>query len=153
MEVSAWVNAWKSFFCASGEMPMPVSFTSQRKVTWDAVLGCLADTNRNFAAVVGELDRVAQKVVENLPQSVRDRRAEGSGVVGSTQPTNSIFLVEARSASNFQRAFQCFPQIKFQLSKVSFRASIFEKSRISLMTVSSEFALRRMVSAKLRCLG
>ena len=68
VEPSAWLNASKSRFCPFSSMPMPVSRTSKRRIA--CVVGFAdAGDGDDHLAVAGELDRVADEIVEDLAQS------------------------------------------------------------------------------------
>ncbi len=67
------------------------------------------------------------------------------------KPASSIFFAWDRSASNSRAPSSTLVQLKSSSSKVNLPASIFEKSRMSLITVSSASPLERIVWARSRC--
>ena len=68
-----------------------------------------------------------------------------------TSEANSIFFSRARSARSSTASSTVLRRSKSRISNSSFPASIFEKSRMSLMMVRSDSALEHMVCAKSRC--
>ena len=65
VDASAWMKLSKRRACCVASMPMPVSVTSKRTPIAVAMLRFLADSEDDLAGV-GELDRVAEQVDEDL---------------------------------------------------------------------------------------
>ena len=118
--------------CLSAGIPMPVS--DDREVQRDGVLveRRALDVHDDFAAL-GELDRVADQIRQHLPQPARDRRrARRARRTRMWQASSRLFCC-ARIASVFIRSSTVSRSGKRMCSSSSLRASIFEKSRMSLM--------------------
>ena len=134
---------------ASGAMPMPVSFTSNSTVTCSAVSpSLLARTSTsprsvNFTALAVRLTRTCRSRNES-PRSP-------GGISGSMRQASSMPLVCARSASKSTAPSTVSRRLKSMASSASLPASIFEKSRMSLMMSSSDSVLLRIVSTYSRC--
>jgi len=128
VEASAWTNGPKICHCFSAGMPMPVSDTVNLSPLV-AVPPVELDVDDHLAAV-GELDGVADEVHEHLaepPRIADDRRGTSAG---SGSPVERL-LVGAR-ASSLTASSTASRRSNGTRSSDSLRASIFEKSRMSL---------------------
>jgi len=114
---------------ASAGMPMPVSLTAKYSSTWVGV-SPLDHAPEHHLACLGELDPFTIRLVMTC-------RDGGSPASVRTSPlisdTSSMCLLSARSASNSIVLSTVARRSKSRLSKCSLPASIFEKSRMSLM--------------------
>ena len=130
----------EDYFCFSVGMPTPVSFTTKCKQAIAGVVAIPAATLTNDLAVFRELDGVADQIDEHLAHAagVAD---DGVGnvrldVVDQFQP-----FWRARTPKRLQGFAQAFAESQSGLdSSSSLPASILEKSRMSLMTVSRDSA-------------
>ena len=98
VDASAWANASKMSRLLSAAMPMPVSWTATRNVTRVGGHRLGVDAHRDFAAL-GELDRVADQVDEDLaePAGVADE------IVGNAR-TDLVRQLERLGVSERRRA-------------------------------------------------
>ena len=137
-------------------MPIPVSRTAQSRqnvLVRDSVRRPRAGPS--ISPCLGELDRVADQVGDDLPQCGPDRRPARSRHarrdVSDAAPGPWPW---ARNASGLQQLAQrCRARLKSISSRSSLPASIFEKSRMSLITASSQSAELRTSSRYSRCCG
>ena len=128
------------------EMPMPVSWTSKRSVASRGRLADRRDADDDFAAL-GELDRVADQIDQHLPQAAGVAAQRRGHVAVHERRRAPVPSACARSASR-----STVPRPRRADRSRSSRsparpASIFEKSRMSLMIRSSASALDWIVSA------
>ena len=103
VELSAWVNGWNSRACCSGGMPMPVSRTANTRSIVpggrSAAGGGEADLHGHLA-LLGELERVADQVRQDLPQpqGVADQMIRHVGPTWTTSST-CFSITRARNVS------------------------------------------------------
>ena len=116
---------------------MPVSRTSKRRRSADSCRRLVDARRTTTSPCVGELDRVADQVHEHLAQPPRiaphDRRHVGSDQRGQLE---ALGLRRARPAARATSS-TASRRSKSMVSSSSLPASIFEKSRMSLMIASS----------------
>ena len=139
VEASACVNASNNTSSLSAAMPMPVSRTSKRTVASASPSSTrLTDTatsplSVNLMALPTRLVRTCR----SRPGSPRS----ADGTSASTSAVSSSPLPCACSAGRSQVSSTVRRRSKSRVSSSSFPASILEKSRMSLMIVSSASAL------------
>ena len=120
-------------------MPMPVSRTAKRSVTAVSPSSTSRYGHRDLA-VLGELDGVADEVGEDWRRRPGSPR-RAAGTSASTSAVSSSPLLWACRASRSQVSSTVRRRSKSSVSSSSLPASILEKSRMSLMIVSSASAL------------
>ena len=144
VDESACVNDWNSRPMPSAVRPMPVSRTAKVSSTSPAATGAARHRQHHLAAL-GELHRVGQQVEQDLAQPrhvAADRRPArrprtGRRCRGASRSRAALTRSSADSTHS-RRSNGC--------ASMSMRpASILEKSRMSLMMVSSASPLSRMV--------
>ncbi len=146
VEVSTWLNFSKSRPILLAGMPMPVSRTVKRRRTEGE--RSLAATSTCTATSPAEVNLMAL-----LTRLVRIwRRRPGSprssaGTAGSTVQRSSRPLLCADAARTAERSSIRPVRSKSRVSRSSFLASIFEKSRISLSNPSRPSPLTRTMLA------
>ncbi len=101
-------------------------------------------------APLGELDGVAHEIREDLPQRPGSPRREG-GTSASTRQASSMPFSCALGARSSTASSTVVGRSKSRISSSSLRASIFEKSRMSLMSDRRASPLFRTISAYSRC--
>ena len=105
-------------------------------------------------ALLGELDGVADQVDDDLAQSARIADERVGHVRARCGTTSSRPFSCARGASSLTRVLDRVAEAERRADRASARrASIFEKSRMSLMMVSSESADSFTVRRYSRCCG
>ena len=151
IESSACINAWNSSaWVSGGDADTGVlDFKAHQQIGRRLLLGRHAD--RHLAGV-GKFDGVADEVSQDLAQTTRVA-AQPGGTSGATAQFNSRPLAWAWPASISKVSSTTSRRLKSSSSKRSSPASILEKSRMSLITISNASALVRMVSASSRCSG
>ena len=134
VEVSACSKAANSWPSLSAAMPMPVSRTAKRRrsppASWPS-----SSTRSTMRAVLGELDRVAQQVEQRLRQPRRVAAQRGGHARRRRMPSARP-LACARSATRRGVRASSRASEKSVCSSSSLPASIFDRSRMSLMTCS-----------------
>ena len=154
MLLSTWLNERKSRSIRSGGMPIPVSRTAKAKVAGvpgrDGVNGSTTRTeistspvSVNFTALLRRLTRICLTRVTS-PSTT-------AGTSGSICATRSMPRAVACAATRSSEPSTQSRSTNGCRSSSSSPDSIFEKSRTSLMIVSSESPLRRTVSVNSRC--
>ena len=136
VDMSAWVNGWNSFAACSRVMPMPVSRTENLSCTFSPVRSQLLDFEADLAAL-GELHGVVDQVGQDLA-SRSGSPSSCCGMSGATSARNSRPLSCAFWAVSVVTELMTSSSRKSVVSMSSLPASIFEKSRMSLMIASSE---------------
>ncbi len=136
VDMSAWVKGWKRRAACSGVMPTPVSRTEKRSLTRSPVCSSSSALSRisprsvNFTALLTRFVRIWPR------RSGSPRRPCGTEVGAS-----------ARNSRPFSWAFCPVTVVTVEItssswngvvSRSSLPASIFEKSRMSLMIPSSD---------------
>ena len=149
VEPSPWVKGEKSAWSRSGGMPMPVSRTSKRSVALSPSAAGEGDPDGDLAPL-GELDGVADEVESICRSRPGSPRREG-GTSASTRQTSSRPFSCALGASSSTTSSTVVGRSKSRISSSSLPASIFEKSRMSLMSDSRASPLFRTISAYSRC--
>ena len=151
----------RSAVCFSGGMPMPVSRTGKCRKTgrqrksqsqgreeplvsgrgYPLSARPARTARHDHLALLGELDGVAHQVDDDLAQPVRVARPGPSGTSGAMWQASSRPFCGARMASVLQGVADSSRAGRSRsCSRSSLPASILEKSRMSLITVSSESA-------------
>ena len=153
VEPSACRNASKILSRASGRMPIPVSATSKRRsilaspAPWGrfsrAILTEIAPASVNLTALPIRLCRICRSRLGSA------RTWDGRSPAIWQSSFRPLDLADSACISTVSRAR--VRRSKSICSKSRWPASIFEKSRMSLMMRSSERAERWMVSAYWRC--
>ena len=159
VEASACWNASKMIRCFSGGMPMPVSATSNAttvgacfRTGWSGLQPPIAgETVQPHAALLGELERVRQQVLQHLLQAlaVGDHAAVE---VGSSCTSNDRLRLSASCRNG--RATMSSRLVK-KISSASTETvpdSIFDRSRMSLIRFSRSVPAPWMVRANSTCL-
>ena len=152
VEESAWENDWNRRPMPSGERPMPVSRTANVSSTSAAGGRGRADGQHDLAGL-GELHGVGEQVEQDLAQPrhvARDRRAARRPRTGRRcrGPSRPRAAPRGRAPTRRTRAGRtAAPRCP------SGPASIFEKSRMSLMIVSSASPESRIVVGVVALLG
>ena len=144
VEASAWANAWKRCFCAAGAIPMPLSRMRKLSCATDSVSLC-SSTRRETSPRLVNLIPLPSRLVSTWRKRVASPR-RWMGTAGSVKPASSIPFAWAVPASRSSVPSTTSCKLKSRISNVSLPASIFEKSRMSLMTVSRFSPLARTVS-------
>ena len=144
VEASAWLNFWKSLPIPSAESPMPVSRTAKVSsavlpVTVAVTVSTTSPRSVNLMALASRLSRICRsRVTSPLTAggtSPSNRYARSSCFCAARVPTRS-----SADSTHSRRSNGC--------ASMSMRpASIFEKSRMSLMMVKSASPESRMVAA------
>ncbi len=62
------MNDWKIRFCSTGEIPIPLSTTAKVQRDFVVAAGVQGDLDDDLA-VLGELDRVAEEIEQDLPHA------------------------------------------------------------------------------------
>jgi len=136
---SACVKLSKIAACRSGAMPIPVSRTLRRTVI------CAALSARRSAWIVTSPAVVNLIALPTRLTSICRSRAgsprNASGTSAPTSAASSSPFSCARGPSRSATSSITPQRLKSITSSVIFPASIFEKSRMSLMTVNSASAL------------
>ena len=146
---SAWTKLSKTAAWRSGGMPMPVSRTEKRSETepdacavgWTAMT--ISPDSVNLMALPARFTRT-WRIRLGSPRS-------HAGTVGGTRHAKLRPLACAWAASRSATSSMVSRTSKSVTSMVTCPAPSFEKSRISLMMLSRESALLRMVRACERC--
>ena len=140
MEVSAWLKAWNMRSFCSGVMPMPVSRTRKCSVT-PASSSASADTSTTTSPATGNLTALLPRFTSTCPRRSGSQTSAVGRVAGasnsSSSPLDSAFrptMLAVSSSTSSSRNGTC--------SRAIFPASIFEKSRMSLMMPSRLSAAR-----------
>ena len=146
---SAWRNASKiDRLLVLGGMPMPVSRTAKRHGS--PLPGRHA---KRHLPALGELERVREQVLQDLPEPLRDRSRSSPGVPPAT------LCVEARAP------FCCAMRLEASWSgrrravasddgldvSSTLPASIFDRSRMSLISASRSLPAEEIVCANFTC--
>ncbi len=151
--LSAWLNFWNSRLLASSRQAD--AGVAHRKVQQGAVLARLGNHAQHHLAGFGEFHRVAQQVEQDLAQprhvAVDDGRHLARAV--ALEDIGDVEVLLGRTAGIRSSADSTQSRRSKGWASMSMRpASIFEKSRMSLMIVSSASPLvadRRRVVALL----
>ena len=149
--MSAWVKGSKINFCFSAGMPMPVSATVICTVCTSSLFSFTLTCSETSPFCVNLM-----ALPTRLRTTCRSRRPSPvthSGTSGAISQISSSALSSARKASVCSVSSRQFLRLKSTFSNSTLPASIFEKSRMSLMTVSSVLDERSMVSRYSRCSG
>ena len=151
VEVSAWENGLKINSRLSSGIPTPVSATVNRQTqsapslvsTW--TFTAISPLSVNLMALPTRLITIWRSRLES-PRTI-------SGTSGATSHSNSSPFSSARTANVFSVDSKLSRRLKSSASRSIFPASIFEKSRMSLITVSRESPDIFTVSRYSRCSG
>ena len=138
IERSACSKASKITCCFSGGMPIPVSETAKRELRLVLAASLGLHMKHNFS-LLGELDGVANEVEDDLAQPGRISH-QRIGHIGPDVAGEFESLLLSPQRQQLQGIFESVSQIEFDGIEVQFRASILEKSRMSLTSVNSELA-------------
>ena len=133
VEASACVKSWNSRSICSAVMPMPVSLT--RKCIQSPAVDAARATSSQIVAVLGELAGVAEQVEQDLPHlgHVGAHRPELVGAADLAACCRSSRPAAERSSP---RPRPCAATSKVSTNSSILPASIFERSRMSLMSDS-----------------
>ena len=134
--MSACTNGWKSFADCSGVMPMPVSRTENLSCTFSPVRSSSSMFSRISPRSVN-LTALLTKFVRIWPRR-SGSPSRCSGISGETWARNSRPLSCAFWAVSVVTELITSSSRKSVFSMSSLPASIFEKSRMSLMMASSD---------------
>ncbi len=132
VDMSACVNGWNSFAACSGVMPMPVSRTENLSCTFSPVRSSSSMFKPDLAAL-GELDGVVDEVRQDLAEAERVAAAVARESRERHRTRNSSPLSCAFWAVSVVTELITSSSWKSVVSMSSLPASIFEKSRMSLM--------------------
>ena len=148
VDPSACANSSKTRDCASALMPVPVSVTAKRSVTFFAV-SARGDTRITTEPSSVNLIALPTKLVRIWPRRSGSPLMRVTRFAGILQASSSP-LAWARSASRSTMSSMVARKSTSSFSSSSFPASILEKSRRSLMMPSRFWPERCTVSAYLR---
>ena len=135
VELSAWLNAWNSRPCCSGGMPMPVSRTLIANCTRSPVPASSRATFTATSPLAVNLNALPTRLVSTC----RTRNASPtrwSGTSGCTTVISSTCFSTTFARNVSVTSSRTVRRLKGASSRSSFSASIFEKSRMSLMIAS-----------------
>ena len=163
VEVSTWLKDWNRRCSRSAGMPIPVSRTAQcstigSPLSWSAladgagltagvalILNTTSPLSVNLMALFSRLISTCRKRETSLMMA--------AGTSGPTSSARSRFLAAAGVDSRSIAPSRHSRRSKAVVSSSILPASIFEKSRMSLMIVSSASPLVRIISANSCCCG
>ena len=135
VELSACVKAANSWPSCSGAMPMPVSRTLEAHAHASRSRSPAASHAQRDPPVLGELHRVAQQVEQRLRQP-RRVAAQASGTCRLSSASVQALGARAFGHQRAACATAARRSEKSMCSSSSLPASIFDRSRMSLITCS-----------------
>ncbi|KWV84676.1 hypothetical protein PFLmoz3_05714 [Pseudomonas fluorescens] len=141
-ELSAWLNAWNRARTSWLDRPMPVSCTLMRNCTLSS---CSSSIIARATMVPSRVNLIALLIrLVRICLSRSGSPTNARGVSRYTRLTSSSCLACAAGARMVKVSCSKSRRLKGTLSSTSLPASIFEKSRISLMMpsrLSADFSI------------
>ncbi len=131
VEASACSNAWNRRSICVSVMPMPVSLT-ENSTSWQSALSSSTRASTATSPISVNLTALLQKLIRICPSRKGSPR-KWVDTAGSTSKISSSPLAEAFSDIRFPTFSSTLSRSKSMFSIDSLPASIFEKSRMSLM--------------------
>lgn len=144
VEPSAWVKGWNSRACCSGVMPMPLSSTSNSSSTQSGPAACTRQCSRTWPLAVN-LIALLVRLVSTWPSRIGSPTSR-SGTASATSTRYTSPFSRARYPATVATVLNTSRSEKSIRSMSILPASIFEKSRMSLMMPRSDIAARSIFS-------